>query len=55
MLSTPEGKKWAADFTEPDQSWRETVAAAWSYPPDYIEKTVDDVSRLCIFDGCYGK
>lgn len=55
MLSTPEGKKWAADFTEPDQSWRETVATAWSYPPDYIEKTVDDVSRLCIFDGCYGK
>ena len=50
MLSTDEGKAWATQFDQPDQSWRETTATAWSYPKSYVEQTVADTPRRCIFE-----
>lgn len=53
MLSTDEGKAWASNFTQPDQSWRESTATAWSYPSEYIRQTIDSAQRKCIFEGLY--
>lgn len=53
MLATDEGKAWSANFVQLDQSWRETTATAWSYPPEYVAQKVSEVQRNCVFEGRY--
>lgn len=49
MLATDQGKAWAKNFEQPDQSWKDEVPGAWSYPKEYIESTVANNERNCIF------
>lgn len=50
MLATEEGKAWSENFTQPDQSWKDGVPGAWSYPKDYIAETIANTERNCIFE-----
>lgn len=50
MLATEQGKAWATNFTQPDQSWKDEVPGAWSYPKEYIESMVENNERNCIFE-----
>ena len=50
MLATDEGKEWATNFELPDQSWKDETPGKWSYPKEYIEKTIQETKRNCVFD-----